>query len=253
MKNSSISQWAHLAIQNFPESHHDSILTIAKYAVGYSAGNRIARSRRPNVAKSTHGEIPYGHYIHGIETGTWKDNDKFFTSLQFMYRHGWISELGSHSLVLSVGLDYKPSPKTNNSRRRDMIGGRKRYAVYTRDNFTCWICGFKTLGIPRNDSSGAWSPSLDHVIPHSRNGNDSYENLSTAHRWCNTVRGDREFSRQIMNARVNCRRSGASAVLEALEHGWEVPDGDLELLRQEELTVIHSVSAGQPDHTAMNQ
>lgn len=64
---------------------------------------------------------------------------------------------------------------------------RRRVEVYTRDDWTCWLCGGPT--------SRAWSltdplsPTLDHVLPRSLGGDDSLDNLATAHFVCNTNRG----------------------------------------------------------------
>ena len=38
--------------------------------------------------------------------------------------------------------------------------------------------------------------TLDHVIPRSKHGDNSLENLRPAHRWCNTRRQDRPIARR---------------------------------------------------------
>jgi hypothetical protein len=38
-----------------------------------------------------------------------------------------------------------------------------------------------------------WSATLDHIRPHSAGGPDTADNLAVAHRWCNTIRGDRRL------------------------------------------------------------
>jgi 5-methylcytosine-specific restriction endonuclease McrA len=39
-----------------------------------------------------------------------------------------------------------------------------------------------------------WSATLDHLHPHSDGGADTADNLAVAHRWCNTIRGDRPLA-----------------------------------------------------------
>jgi len=54
-----------------------------------------------------------------------------------------------------------------------------RRNVMRRDNFKCQYCG------------GSVSLTIDHVLPRSRGGKDSWENLVTACTTCNTKKGDR--------------------------------------------------------------
>lgn len=230
MNNLSISGWANLAISSLPEPHHSSIKQIAKYAIEWQVHNRLSRKRRPSITKASEREIPMGFYDQGSAHGTYAADDKFFAQLQFMYRLGWIAELDKGSLVLEVGESHSPAPRVPASRRRDGIVTKKRFAIYERDAFTCWICGIKTLGLSEMDYQNPWSPSLDHVLPHSQGGSDHADNLMTSHRWCNTVRGDREFSRQIMCARVIHRQAVAEMLWEALEEGWDFPKSDIQAL-----------------------
>lgn len=54
-----------------------------------------------------------------------------------------------------------------------------RRNVMRRDNFTCQYCSKKT------------KLTIDHVIPKSRGGADSWENLTTACEKCNVKKGNR--------------------------------------------------------------
>lgn len=63
-----------------------------------------------------------------------------------------------------------------------------RVAIYRRDDWTCQICGEVTE--PDAEPTSSWYPSLDHIIPRSQGGPDDWQNLRTAHNWCNSVRGD---------------------------------------------------------------
>lgn len=64
-----------------------------------------------------------------------------------------------------------------------------RLELYKRDDWTCQLCGEPV------DRDVHWNepraPSLDHVLPKSLGGSDEPENLRTAHRHCNSVRGAR--------------------------------------------------------------
>lgn len=64
---------------------------------------------------------------------------------------------------------YKPGVESKALRR----------AVLATDNHECVYCGeTRRLG-------------LDHIIPQSRGGPDTFDNLVTACHWCNTRKGDR--------------------------------------------------------------
>ena len=65
-----------------------------------------------------------------------------------------------------------------------------RENVYRRDNFECVYCG----------SSHIKSLTLDHVIPQSKGGKDSWDNLVTACRSCNSEKADltlEEYGKEI--------------------------------------------------------
>lgn len=57
-----------------------------------------------------------------------------------------------------------------------------RRNVFIRDNYSCRYCG-KQLS--------SEELSVDHVLPKSRGGKDSWENLVTACKPCNSKKGDR--------------------------------------------------------------
>jgi 5-methylcytosine-specific restriction endonuclease McrA len=60
-----------------------------------------------------------------------------------------------------------------------------RKAIYERDQYTCYLCGKKfTEG----------HLTLDHVVPLSRGGGNSWENLATCCRQCNWDKGDKLLS-----------------------------------------------------------
>jgi 5-methylcytosine-specific restriction endonuclease McrA len=58
----------------------------------------------------------------------------------------------------------------------------KRITVYTRDKFTCQYCGSKP---------GIGKLTLDHVVPQSKGGATSPDNLVTACKPCNNLKADR--------------------------------------------------------------
>jgi 5-methylcytosine-specific restriction endonuclease McrA len=62
-------------------------------------------------------------------------------------------------------------------------------ALGDRDSWTCWLCNeFVNRALGNRDP---WMPSFDHVLPISRGGLDSWDNLRLAHLTCNIKRGNR--------------------------------------------------------------
>lgn len=66
-----------------------------------------------------------------------------------------------------------------------------RKAVYARDGMVCQICFEPTD--PTASPISDWYPSLDHIIPRSKGGGHTVDNLRVAHRWCNSVRSDERY------------------------------------------------------------
>lgn len=68
----------------------------------------------------------------------------------------------------------------------------RRYAIYARDNWTCYLCGYpvdRTAVVPAIEA-----PVLDHVIPLASGGEHSEANLRTAHWLCNSIKADRPIA-----------------------------------------------------------
>lgn len=59
-----------------------------------------------------------------------------------------------------------------------------RFAVFVRDGFTCRYCGRKVPEV---------TLELDHVVPFSKGGDNSKDNLVTACRECNNGKRDHEL------------------------------------------------------------
>ena len=80
-----------------------------------------------------------------------------------------------------------------------------RLSIYERDEWTCQLCGDP---VDRSGSPfGPWAPSLDHIecqswvlIP-----DHSPTNLRTAHRWCNSARGDESWGKFAKTVEVGRR------------------------------------------------
>lgn len=78
--------------------------------------------------------------------------------------------------------DAARSPRQRRRRHR-----KHALEVYERDDWTCWLCGGATAAdkmVPH-----PLAPTLDHLVPTSKEGTDDLQNLATAHFICNSRRG----------------------------------------------------------------
>ncbi len=93
-----------------------------------------------------------------------------------------------------VRVPYKDIPLT----RRNLLH---------RDNYTCQYCGHTAEQL-----------TLDHVIPRSRGGNDSWENMVAACVRCNVRKGNRTPAEAEMPLKVKPRKPYSSLYFEVSKH-----------------------------------
>jgi CRISPR/Cas system Type II protein with McrA/HNH and RuvC-like nuclease domain len=74
--------------------------------------------------------------------------------------------------------EFKPDIKK--LRRRSPVGENQRFAIYQRDEFRCYYCKRHKDELPKGVRL-----ELDHKIPYSDGGDDSFQNLVTACSDCN--------------------------------------------------------------------
>lgn len=69
--------------------------------------------------------------------------------------------------------------------------------VYKRDKYRCYICGVKVVpGAPSTQLNAA---TLDHIIPFKHGGKESYSNVRTCCRSCNSKKGAKLIGQLIMS------------------------------------------------------
>lgn len=62
-----------------------------------------------------------------------------------------------------------------------------RFQIYERDGWACYLCGVPVMHANRGKCRRAGFPqaTLDHKVPKSRGGKNTYENLATCCYGCN--------------------------------------------------------------------
>ena len=74
-----------------------------------------------------------------------------------------------------------------------------RIHVFERDGYICHLCGTKTD--PSSPTNSAHYPSLDHIIPMSKQGPHSYSNIATACFRCNALKRDLDLDAALLMLR----------------------------------------------------
>lgn len=83
-------------------------------------------------------------------------------------------------------------PKQRPRRHQHAVYPRMRFAVLTRDRFTCLYCGRRAPDV---------ALQVDHIVPFSKGGETIPENLATACRDCNISKSDIELPGKVARYR----------------------------------------------------
>lgn len=68
-----------------------------------------------------------------------------------------------------------------------------RYVVYTKHGLHCAVCGIETIGEPGQLDA----PEIDHIIPLSKGGSHTYDNIQLLCRMCNIKKGSKAPSEYV--------------------------------------------------------
>lgn len=157
--------------------------------------------------------------------------DNILSSLNSITIMGWLEQTDDRLYPGYPELDSQrvDTARVGGSLHRKSVAKRTRMKVYINDDWTCWLCGHKTL---EHDSalpdSEDWDAAIDHIIPHAHGGSDKAHNLRTAHRWCNIIRNDRPKPNEIIQElRVSLRVAIQRAIINNKSQGspYRIPDG----------------------------
>lgn len=88
--------------------------------------------------------------------------------------------MGRRPLAIKMPPKFKRRQR-DRFERRGHISGKLRTSVFERDGYECIYCGSYT------------DLTLDHLIPWSWGGADTFDNLATCCRSCNCRKGDRHY------------------------------------------------------------
>ena len=78
--------------------------------------------------------------------------------------------------------------RRRNRRHRKVSGERvDLWKIAERDRCKCHLCGYH-IDMTLAGTNDEWAPSLDHMVPLCVGGTDTSDNVSLAHRRCNSCR-----------------------------------------------------------------
>jgi len=78
-----------------------------------------------------------------------------------------------------------------------------RKAIYERDQYKCYLCG---------KEFGEKKLSIDHIVPASRGGRNSWENLITCCKQCNFNKGDKTLTELKLKPKFNAYKPNLSNI-----------------------------------------
>ena len=117
-------------------------------------------------------------------------------SFPVLHRHS----TGTAKVCKSCRIVRNKNINSHNSDARRAIGKPKLsvYELAVRDGRRCNICNRKIdLSL---SGMAKWGPTIDHILPVSLGGTNDPNNLTLAHRCCNTRRGNREPAQMLLSA-----------------------------------------------------
>lgn len=191
MEDITTAEWAEQAILRLPETLHPAV-------------HEFVRALDWCSTKRSEGYLREDYLVVALI-----DTDAV-VGIGRMVDLGWIAYTEGR---FSIGSTDSPTsgggiPRGQKPRRRTPISIKRRNAVFVRDDWTCWLCGYRAAVATTVGACTDWDAVVDHVIPHSMGGSNDPENLRTAHSWCNAVRGARPAPiRAIQQVRVIDRYS----------------------------------------------
>lgn len=85
---------------------------------------------------------------------------------------------------------------------RKRISDQLRLVIFKRDNWKCKICGRQVRSGKKRHRQGHLLAVADHIIPKSKNGPDTLENLQTLCRYCDEAKADKILTEQVIEMSV---------------------------------------------------
>lgn len=123
---------------------------------------------------------------------------KTMTAFEIAHKHGMsLERLYKRASKLGIELDFRGGYWNWQSRASFYGAGEfddtiSLERVYARDNGICQICGKPTDYAARKGKRvSSFYPSVDHIVPLSKGGSHTWENVQLAHIGCNSRKRDR--------------------------------------------------------------
>lgn len=98
----------------------------------------------------------------------------------------WIINFRKHQVINKPQPSKLPHPSIQNNEYKN--------AIFRRDRFICHICGQQTDYIEHKEGTGSAFPSVDHLKPQSKGGNDYPSNLKCCCLSCNKSKNNKTIT-----------------------------------------------------------
>lgn len=150
----------------------------------------IECGRQPTTTDIKNGLSKYSLHTYERRFGSWRKTLEFFVAYMNGEQEVEKPEEPEEIQLPQITQEKDGTDETGHSTKRD-IGLRLRFKVMKRDNFKCCMCGRSpatTLGLELH---------IDHIIPWSKGGETTFDNLQTLCSDCNLGKGDLSENEQV--------------------------------------------------------
>jgi HNH endonuclease/Homeodomain-like domain len=139
-------------------------------------------------------ECQYNNYLHRLELKRLKDRMFFNKKCKECGKHFTTTRDKACYCSRECSNKYGNRVKETNRRKRIKANGKVNWNIsierlLKRDGKECYLCGEDTN--KNLDTNHDDYPSIEHVIPVSKGGTHTWDNVKVAHRKCNTEKRDK--------------------------------------------------------------
>lgn len=108
------------------------------------------------------------------------DRKSVYRAYDRLLELGLLKEIGNNGVAIDLNIEPWWYSEAEVLFERIPLLSSERFAVFSRDNFTCVYCGDKPEDI-----------EIDHILPVSKGGDNSLSNLNSCCPKCNRLKGSK--------------------------------------------------------------
>ena len=173
-------------VENTSEELTELMNQVLAAAIAYGRAKELEQAYRDKCIKES---LIFRFPLAKLFRKNWDINKIYYNT--YVYSFCYVSPQGRNKLTVKVRLDSKilkqliPQAKNTVKAERNKMTAKLREQIKIRDNYTCQICGNSTYKEPN------LLLEIDHIIPVSKGGKTTPENLQTLCWKCNRSKSNK--------------------------------------------------------------